>query len=531
MLTPKKTIEEMAPYIGPGENRIEYLRLDFNENVLGPSPKVLEALRAVTRAEYGCYPEYENLIAALSGFLKVPDTCILPTNGSDEAIRSLFDAYVEKEDEVILLVPSYSMYEIYAGVAGCKIVWVPYPEDFSFPIEAVLKAIGPKTRLIALANPNNPTGTLIAREDLVKIIEANSNMVVLIDEAYGRFARTTEIDLSLQYPNVFVSQTFSKAQGLAGLRIGYLISRQENTAVLSKILSPAYTVDCLAAVAVQAAIEDDAYTEAYVETTIAVREKFARDVESLGFKVVPSQANFLLIRFGGQAEKFKSILSAEKILVRERSDLLGFLRITIGTQEQMDRVLRCLRPALIFDMDGVLVDESRSYRFCIVKTVEYFLKKTISPQLVETLKEKGGYNNDYDCVDAILAEYGCQVLREEIIDRFDAYYEELKFSERWLIDEENLLKLKKDYRLGIFTGRPKKDAIDALRRFEKEKLFDVVITDDDVSKRKPDPEGLILAMSQLGAFDAIYVGDSPDDKEAARRASAKFIEVGGLCEL
>lgn len=247
---------------------MECLRLDFNENVVGPSPKVLEALRNISRVEYGCYPEYVNLIVALSRFLKVPAECILPTNGSDEAIRSLFDAYIEKEDEVILLSPSYSMYEIYAQAAGCNIVWVPYPEDFSFPIKAVLEAISPKTRLIALANPNNPTGTLIAREDLLKIIKANPSMAVLIDEAYGRFAKTTQIDLSVQFPNVFVSQTFSKAQGLAGLRIGYLISRKENIATLSKILSPAYSVDCLAAVAAQAAIEDDAYTEAYVEKTI-----------------------------------------------------------------------------------------------------------------------------------------------------------------------------------------------------------------------------------------------------------------------
>ncbi len=189
-------------------------------------------------------------------------------------------------------------------------------------------------------------------------------------------------------------------------------------------------------------------------------------------------------------------------------------------------------------MDGVLVDESASYRPCIAKTAESFLGKKIDLSVIESLKAKGGYNNDYDCTEAVLALNGASAERREIIDRFDSYYEDFKKAETWLIDEKLLLNLKEKYRLGIFTGRPKKDALDALQRFGKESLFDVVVTDDDVKERKPSPEGLYAALKELGALKAVYIGDSKDDAEAARRASVEFIGVvapGGspaaLCQI
>ena len=531
MLTPKASIQKMEPYSSPGEGRMDTLRLDFNENLLGASPKVIEALRNISKEECGCYPEYPDLNKALSQFLKVEENCVIPTNGSDEAIKTIFDTYVEKGDEVLLLSPSYSMYELYAQVAGAKIVWISYLlDDFSFPIEEILNAIRPNTRLIALANPNNPTGTMIQRKDLLRIVEANPKMAVLIDEAYRSYAKETNIDLAAMYSNVFIAQTFSKAHGLAGLRIGYLISAKENIEAISKVLSPSYSVDCLAVAASLAAMEDQAYVDAYVDEIISVREQFSKNMISLGFQVIPSRANFVLIRFGKWAGQMKEALRKQKILVRERSDLEGFLRITIGTAEQMQRVLAilqplCSKPALIFDMDGVLIDESRSYRPCIVKTAEYFLGKKIHPESVEALKQKGGYNNDYDCTEAILLEYGLAVKREEIVERFDSYYQDFKFSEKWLLDEQLLLKLKENFQLGIFTGRPKRDALDALKRFGKESIFEVVITDDDVKQKKPAPEGLILAIQSLRANKVIYFGDSKDDREAARRASVAFIEV------
>src|SRR5262249_17034188 len=163
-------------YVRPDAKRLDGLRLDFNENLRGPSPKVMEAVAKVPRINCSCYPEPDHLIQALSRFLGVARECLLPTNGSDEAISAVFEPYVDKGESVILLSPSYDMYALYANITGAHIHWIAYREDFQFPLEEILQAIQPDTRLVVLANPNNPTGTLISRESLLRIVEANPHM-------------------------------------------------------------------------------------------------------------------------------------------------------------------------------------------------------------------------------------------------------------------------------------------------------------------------------------------------------------------
>ncbi len=531
-MKPKEAVKKMSAYVSPGEGRMEFVRLDFNENVRGASPKVIEALKNITAEECTCYPEYEIFTQTLASFLKVSPKAVLPTNGIDEAIKALYETYVDKGDEVVLLMPSYSLYELFAQLVDAKIVWVDYPDDFSFPIETVLKAITPKTRLIALACPNNPTGTLISEKNLRRIIESNPSMVVLIDEAYVDFAKTDYLKLAFEYPNVFITRTFSKAFGLAGFRIGTLISSEENIADVAKIVAPAYSVDRAAMVAATAAIEDRSYVEAYVDEVLEQREKFCGAMRRLGFRVIPSEANFVLVDFGDCAEQVVENLKSQGILVRLRQEkcLKGFLRISIGTQEQMRRVVMTLepyatKPALIFDMDGVLIDESESYRECIIKTVFNLAGQVIDRNAIEEFKSQGGCNNDYDCTAQILNSFGVSIAPQTIIETFDDFYRDLKCKERWLLDESILSRLAQNYRLGIFTGRPKRDALEALRRFNTAAFFEVVITDDDVSKRKPDPEGIFLVLKRLNVKTAIYVGDTCDDAEAAKRSNIEFIGV------
>lgn len=526
MLVPKQSVRNLSAYALPEGGRMDFLRLDFNENTQGASPKVLEALRKISAEECGCYPEYDELKQALARYLDIDVAMILPTNGSDEALKLVFDTFVERGDKVLLIKPGFSMVEMYASLAEAQQVFVSLEksEDFAFPIDKILAAIEPDTKLLIIATPNNPTGTSIAREDLVRIIEKNPHMAVLIDEAYSPFAKINNLDLALAYNNVLVAQTFSKGFGLAGLRIAYVVSQSKNIDFMRKVISP-YSVNRFAVTAALAAIEDVPYINHYVEEVILGRETFLAKMKELGFKTYPSQANFVLTDFGQETERIKKQLRDEKILVREKE---GLLRISFGTLEQTKRLIEAIDPpkmAIIFDMDGVLIDESMSYRQCIKKTVEDFLDRKIDLKVIDEAKKAGGCNDDYDCVQRILQNNGFSIPLDEIKPKFDAYYEIDKANETWLVPDVVLRYLKERFKVGIFTGRPKKDALDALQRFNRTDFFEIVVTRDDVEKGKPDPEGLLLACEALQVTKAIYIGDNPDDALAAQSAGCLFIPV------
>ena len=527
MILPNPAVLTMPIYSAPEEGRLEYLRLDFNENTRGPSPKVLEALYALKAEEYGCYPEYEELLSAISNYLRIDRNYILPTNGSDEAIKSIFQTYIQRGDEVILFSPSYAIYEIYAALAEAKQVVISLEEKsgYAYPVEVILNAIKPETRLIAIVNPNNPTGSWLDRQDLIKILEKNPKTIVVLDECYAPFAKSSDVDLVAKYPNLMITQTFSKSFGLAGLRVGYVVSHPENIGYLKRVILPTFSLSRIAAVAAMAALKDKAYLDSYVEEVLVGRQLLIEKMNQMGFKPYPSRGNFVLVNFGDQLESIKARLKKNKILVREKKE---GLRISIGTLEQTQRLIKAIedkKPAIIFDMDGVLVDESQSYRACIKKTLEDLLGTPIDGSIIEQAKQAGGCNDDYDCIAKILSDCGLEIDRQEIMKRFDCYYESYKYHEKWLIDESILQSLKVTASLGIYTGRPKRDALDALKRFQKTHLFDVVVTRDDVKNGKPDPEGLYLACNALNADQAIYLGDNLDDALAAQRAGCSFIPI------
>jgi histidinol-phosphate aminotransferase len=243
----------MAPYSPPTGGRAEKLRLDFNENTVGCSPRVIEFLsKRLTASQLSIYPEYTDAIRDLAAFFGVSADEFTLTNGTDEAIQLLVNTYVDDGDDVVLLKPSYAMYRFYAEVAGASIRELEYRrDDLSFPLEELLAALRPETRAVLIANPNNPTGTGIGQEGLRKILEAAPGAAVLIDEAYYEFSGVTALGWLREFTNLFVSRTFSKVYGMAAMRCGCLFSRAENVQWLRKAQSP-YSVNMLAAIAARA---------------------------------------------------------------------------------------------------------------------------------------------------------------------------------------------------------------------------------------------------------------------------------------
>ena len=345
VLEPRQAVLRMAPYSPPTGGRADKLRLDFNENTVGASPRVIEFLKAnLTEAQLTVYPEYTEAKRDLAAHFKVDAEDFILTNGTDEAIQVLINTYVDDNDEVITLAPSYAMYRFYAEVAGARVREIPYrPGTLAFPFDELMAAITPETRAVLIANPNNPTGSGTSRVNLEQILEKASGAAVLVDEAYYEFCGVTLLPLLNDYPNLFVSRTFSKVYGMAAMRVGCLFSQSGNVEFLHKAQSP-YSVNMVGALAARAAVQDGEYIYKYVTEVLAARELLYVGLEELNIDYYPSQANFVLFQAGERAIPIRDELRRRGVLVRDRSyEIAGCVRVTVGTREQVRRFLAELK--------------------------------------------------------------------------------------------------------------------------------------------------------------------------------------------
>lgn len=348
-LRPRAAVARMRAYSPPQNGRSGKLRLDFNENTVGCSPAVIAAITsAVTGESLSMYPEYIQARSAVSSFLGINENQMTFTNGTDEAIQLLFNTFVEAGSEVLILAPSYAMYRFYAELAGAAVRQVEYKveDDLAFPLQAVLEAIGPNTRAVCIANPNNPTGTPVSESQLRAVIEAAPQAAVLVDEAYVEFSGITAMGWLAEYPQLFVSRTFSKAFGMAGIRCGCLCSQEQNIAWLHKAQSP-YSVNVVAVVAAVAAAKDVAHVRAYVNEVLAARLLVEDGLSAMGLRWYPSAGNFILFDVGSRASTIRDELKQTGILIRDRSyEISGCVRVTIGTRAQMKQFLNELEKTL-----------------------------------------------------------------------------------------------------------------------------------------------------------------------------------------
>lgn len=334
---PREAVLHMSPYSPPTGGRADKLRLDFNENTVGCSPKVLEVLRSrLDVSRMALYPEYLEAKTELAAHFNVAPQEMLLTNGTDEAIQVLINTYADDGDEVIILQPSYAMYRFYAEVAGAQLEEIPYAAGtLAFPLEELLEAINPATKAVLISNPNNPTGTAVRPEGIERILKKASGAAVLFDEAYYEFCGITALRHISDFPNLFVSRTFSKVYGMAAMRMGCLFSQEQNIAHLHKTQSP-YSVNTLAAIAARAAVQDSDYIRRYVTEVLAARELVYVGLEKLGISYYESQGNFVLMKIGDRAIEIRDRLREAGVLVRDRSyEIAGCVRVTVGTREQM----------------------------------------------------------------------------------------------------------------------------------------------------------------------------------------------------
>ena len=337
----RKAILERRTYESPAEGRAEKLRLDFNENTAGCSPAVLRALAKLSSKQLGMYPEYEKSTQRLAKYFGVKPEEVLLTNGGDDALRVFFDIFVDPGSAILICEPTFPMYRYCAEIFGASIEVLRYGAEMEFPLDRVLAALRGKPRVLFIANPNNPTGTLVAAEAIEKILLRATNTAVVIDEAYAEFSGMTMVPWIRKYPHLFVARTFSKAAGIAALRLGAVIACAQSLSVLRRGMPP-FPVNLAALVAAEAAIRDRKTIGRYVRGIKLVRAWFAKELQQLSVKTYASAGNFILANFGPSGPKLCQRLERRGILLRERTKEMGagFVRITIGTRSEMERLLR-----------------------------------------------------------------------------------------------------------------------------------------------------------------------------------------------
>jgi histidinol-phosphate aminotransferase len=344
---PRARVQAMMEYHPPLGSR-DVLRLDFNENTMACSPKVREVLGRVSMGDLTRYPQREPVEALVAAHLGLAAPQVALTNGVDEAIHVLFETFLDAGDELLMPVPTYTMYEVYASATDARAVPVLAADDLQFPFERLLAAITPRTKIIAIANPNSPSGSVATRAQIVEIAHRAPHALLLVDEAYFHFYGETVMDLVGKLPNLVVARTFSKAYGLAGLRLGLLAAPVELMRWMRRVLSP-YSVNSLALACLPPALEDTAYLDWYVGEVVAARTEFEAALDAAGVRRWPSRANFILVEIGPRHAEFVRLMREAGVLVRDRSadpGCDGRVRITIGTREQMGKAILALNQAL-----------------------------------------------------------------------------------------------------------------------------------------------------------------------------------------
>ena len=334
------------PDPGPG------LRLHLNENTGGCSTKVLEAIRRVDPRDVSTYPSYPELVRACARHFNVDPEWILLTNGLDEGILMAAVAHIARarahDAETIVPLPAFDPYPNATAAVGATAIRIQPEPGFVFQTEAVLRAITPRTRMIFLNTPNNPTGQLIPLQDLRRIAEAAPRAVVLIDEAYIEFGGETFLPDLAAYPNVLIGRTFSKAYGLAGMRVGIVIGQPQALDPVRMVTLP-FNINGVAIAATLAALEDHDFLPAYAEQVAQSRRRIYDACNRLGLTYWRSAANFVLVRVGDPVAPFVEAMAERNVHVRDRSKdpaTAGCVRITAGVLEHTDRAIAALDAAV-----------------------------------------------------------------------------------------------------------------------------------------------------------------------------------------
>ncbi len=527
-IEPSPFLSGVTAYHSPMAGTPVDLYLNGNEGI-GPP----EALLA-TAVEMGVeavrrYPDGVSLEKQIAKWLGIAPDQVVVTAGADDALARITRASLAPGREMVLPVPTFEMLDRYGKLAGGDVVEVPWPEG-PLPVEQMLNATTERTSLIVVVTPNSPGGQVATRGDLTRLSEARPDALLLVDLAYIDFADEDLTSFALTLQNAVITRTFSKAWGLAGLRVGFAAGGKEIIEWL-RVAGQPYSVSSLSLAIASKRLETGREDVArFVSEVRKERVEIITLLRSLGAEAPDSGGNFVFARFK-DALWVRDAIAGLGIALRAfpgKPFLENAMRITVpgdvnGYQRLRHGLASVLAPeAVLFDMDDTLADVTESYRQATVATAESF-GAAVTFDDITAAKAEGNANNDWELTWRMITGQGIQVSLEAVTERFESFYQGtkempgFKLKETLLCDRELLERLAARIPLGIVTGRPMVDAREFLERTGIAHLFQALATMED-GPAKPDPAPVRAAIERLGVTRAWMVGDTPDDIRSARAA-------------
>ncbi|AUD78444.1 HAD family hydrolase [Kangiella profundi] len=533
------------------ETRIEPLKLDFNERA-DRFPAWLDITK-LSPQNYWRYPDQTDLKQQMSKQFGLLPEQIMVTNGGDEAIEIMFKVASLEQKELIIPMPAFSQYLSGIKVWNSKAQLIPAQDNQSIDLEASLRALT-ENSILVLTSPNNPTGETLALDVIRYACQKarEKGAEVFLDQAYIEFTGLAIESLSLleEFDNLIVLRTLSKAYGLAGIRCGYLLGNESLIKRFTDRKMPFNVPQPTLEIARQAFSPEAQNDVADFSQQIAHnRDQLVQFLRQRGLNVLDSEANFILII--DAPDRLQLIKAAcEQNNIQIKTDLVGLefnkqdlqeksaIRIAIPYELQPLRqaLSLALQPELIcFDMDGVLIDTSKSYDAAIKKTVEYFVGTQPAQQAIDTLRSRGGFNNDWVLTYELIKQNTNDVVPEyeEVVEQFQILYlgsdgdAGLNQLEEAMLNSELCTQIfvqnSKSIKTAVVTGRPRDEAEIGLRLLGIRNTF--LVSDCDVIESKPAPEGINQCKAYYGATYCWMLGDTPDDIQAAKAAGALAIGV------
>ena len=511
------------------------LKLDFNERA-DSTPQWLNEF-SVDVSQIWKYPDKQEVEQLIAQKFNTTVENVFLSNGGDESIELLYKMCKLELQSVLLPTPVFSQYTHNLKVWDIENIIVDGLKNLTIDVNGIKKNLQANQWLI-LTRPNNPTGECLTDEVLIDLINTAKvkGANVFLDEAYIEFyLENNPIEYALEFDNVISLRTFSKAYGLAGARLGYLLGSGKLINKFKQIALP-FNVNNLSLQLAKQAIQNTSEMQLYCVKIDENRGEIHTFLQSCNIEICDGKGNFLLFKVSPKIKQLLgSYMQKNGIQIKTKvNDLPDWVRITIPENSEllMEVLQTVFKPEILgFDMDGVLLDTSESYDACIIKTVNYFTNSIVTIVNIIKLRENGGFNNDWDVSQGLIKQIGFNVKFDDIVAKFQQYYngnektKGLKENEISLINKQNISAyFNNSYTTAIITGRPRSEAIEGVEQLNIK--VDYIISADDVSEQKPSPLGINWLKSTINKDCMWFCGDTVDDMQAGQASNCVCIGIG-----